>query len=291
MTKTIVYQGEPGANSHIACELFDKKLKSVACGTFDQAFNEIINGNNDFGMIPVENSIAGRVADIHRLMPTSGLKIVGELFLEIQHTLMGTKESNLDSLMTVRSHEMALSQCRDSIEKLQLVPHVAADTAGSAREVSELNNKTIGAIASPLAAEIYNLKILKENNKVFTFSIHGEKNYPFHKENSNLDIPVKDGITGFEYLKKLKENLDFLSSELSPDIIFYISGVDILDTDKLGRLAVKREDCKKRDEMVFEFSKKCKAPIVTVMGGGYSEKIYDIVEAHCNTFKSMLSLF
>ena len=133
--------------------------------------------------------------------------------------------------------------------------------------------------------------ILKDNDKVFTFSMHGEKNYPFHKENSNLDIPIKDGINGKEYLKKLKENLDFLSQELSPDIIFYISGVDILDTDKLGRLAVKREDCKKRDEMVFEFSKKCKAPIVTVMGGGYSEKIYDIVEAHCNTFKSMLSLF
>jgi acetoin utilization deacetylase AcuC-like enzyme len=133
--------------------------------------------------------------------------------------------------------------------------------------------------------------ILKDNDKVFTFSMHGEKNYPFHKEISNLDIPVKDGINGEEYLKKLKENLDFLSNELSPDIIFYISGVDILDTDKLGRLAVKREDCKKRDEMVYEFSKKCKAPIVTVMGGGYSEKIYDIVEAHCNTFKSMLSLF
>ena len=132
--------------------------------------------------------------------------------------------------------------------------------------------------------------ILKDYNKVFTFSIHGEKNYPFHKEKSNLDIPVKDGINGKEYLKKLKENLDFLSVELSPDIIFYISGVDILDTDKLGRLAVKREDCKKRDEMVFEFSKKCKAPIVTVMGGGYSEKIYDIVEAHCNTFKAMNEL-
>ena len=133
--------------------------------------------------------------------------------------------------------------------------------------------------------------IFKDNHKVFTFSMHGEKNYPFHKENSNLDNPVKDGITGKEYLKKLKENLDFLSDELSPDIIFYISGVDILDTDKLGRLAVKRDDCKKRDEMVFEFSKKCKAPIITVMGGGYSKKIYDIVEAHCNTFKSMLSLF
>lgn len=163
MTKTIVYQGEPGANSHIACELFDQKLKSVACGTFDQAFNEIINGSNDFGMIPIENSIAGRVADIHRLMPTSGLKIVGEFFLEIQHTLMGVKSSDLSSLRTVRSHEMALSQCRNSIEKLNLISNVAADTAGSAREISELNDKTIGAIASPLAAEIYNLKILKEN--------------------------------------------------------------------------------------------------------------------------------
>jgi prephenate dehydratase len=163
MTKTIVYQGEPGANSHIACKLFDPDLEPIACSTFDQAFNEVISGNHDLGMIPIENSIAGRVADIHRLMPTSGLKIIGEFFLEIQHTLMGTKESNLDSLMTVRSHEMALSQCRDSIEKLKLVPHVAADTAGSAREVSELNNKTIGAIASPLAAEIYNLKILKKN--------------------------------------------------------------------------------------------------------------------------------
>lgn len=133
--------------------------------------------------------------------------------------------------------------------------------------------------------------IFKDNDQVFTFSMHGEKNYPFHKETSNLDVPVKDGIKGEEYLKKLKENLDFLIDKLSPDLIFYISGVDILDTDKLGRLSVKREDCKKRDEMVFEFSKKCKAPIVTVMGGGYSEKIYDIVEAHCNTFKCMLSLF
>ena len=133
--------------------------------------------------------------------------------------------------------------------------------------------------------------ILKDNGKVYTFSMHGEKNYPFHKETSNLDVPVKDGISGKEYLKKLKEKLDFLSNKLSPDIIFYISGVDILDTDKLGRLSVKREDCKIRDEMVFEFSKKSKTPIVTVMGGGYSEKIYDIVEAHCNTFKSMLSLF
>ena len=163
MTKKIVYQGEPGANSHIACKLFDSQLEPIACSTFDHAFNEIISGNSDLGMIPIENSIAGRVADIHRLMPTSGLKIIGEYFLEIQHTLMGTKESSLESLNTVRSHEMALSQCRNSIDMLNIIPTVAADTAGSAREVSELNDITIGAIASPLAAEIYNLKILKEN--------------------------------------------------------------------------------------------------------------------------------
>ena len=163
MTKTIVYQGEQGANSHIACKLFDPELEPIACPTFDQAFNQIIESNSDLGMIPIENSIAGRVADIHRLMPTSGLKIIGEFFLEIQHTLMGIKESDLNSLKVVRSHEMALSQCRNSIEKLNLTPQVAADTAGSAREVSELSDRTIGAIASPLAAEIYNLKILKEN--------------------------------------------------------------------------------------------------------------------------------
>ena len=163
MTKTIVYQGEQGANSHIACKLFDPELEPIACPTFDQAFNQIIESNSDLGMIPIENSIAGRVADIHRLMPTSGLKIIGEFFLEIQHTLMGIKESDLNSLKVVRSHEMALSQCRHSIKKLNLTPQVAADTAGSAREVSELSDRTIGAIASPLAAEIYNLKILKEN--------------------------------------------------------------------------------------------------------------------------------
>jgi len=132
--------------------------------------------------------------------------------------------------------------------------------------------------------------IMKNVKEVFTFSMHGEKNYPFHKEHSDLDIPLKDGINGKDYLKKLEEYLILLGNKLSPELIFYVSGVDILNTDKLGRLGVNREDCKTRDEMVFEFAKKCKSPIVTVMGGGYSEKIYDIIEAHCNTFKSMLKI-
>jgi len=163
MKKTIAYQGEPGANSHIACDLYDKDLTSVACGTFDQVFNNVINKKNDYAMIPIENSIAGRVADIHRLMPTSGLKIIGEFFLEIHHALMGVEGSSLETLSIVRSHEMALSQCRNSIKELRLDPKSSADTAGSAREISEINDISIGAIASPLAAEIYNLKILKEN--------------------------------------------------------------------------------------------------------------------------------
>ena len=193
MTKTIVYQGEQGANSHIACKLFDPELEPIACPTFDQAFNQIIESNSDLGMIPIENSIAGRVADIHRLMPTSGLKIIGEFFLEIQHTLMGIKESDLNSLKVVRSHEMALSQCRYSIEKLNLTPQVAADTAGSAREVSELSDRTIGAIASPLAAEIYNLKILKENMEDKGFNT--TRFLILSKDEIRPDINDKNSIT------------------------------------------------------------------------------------------------
>lgn len=132
--------------------------------------------------------------------------------------------------------------------------------------------------------------ILKNNHKIFTFSMHGEKNYPFVKEKSNLDIGLADGTNGKDYLKILNQTLEKLKNQLNPDLIFYISGVDILATDKLGRLNVSRDACKKRDEMVYEFSKNKKAPIITVMGGGYSEKIYDIVEAHCNTFKAMNEL-
>ena len=132
--------------------------------------------------------------------------------------------------------------------------------------------------------------ILKDRQKIFTFSMHGEKNYPFNKEKSNLDIGLKDGTKGEDYLKILDRTLEKLKSQLNPELIFYISGVDILETDKLGRLKVTRNECKKRDELVYEFSRVKKAPVITVMGGGYSEKIYDIVEAHCNTFKAMIEL-
>lgn len=132
--------------------------------------------------------------------------------------------------------------------------------------------------------------IFKNIKEVFTFSMHGERNYPFQKEISDLDIPLEDGIQGEEYLLLLDESIQKIQNKIIPQLIFFVSGVDILDTDKLGRLKVSREDCKKRDDMIFEFAQNYKIPIVTVMGGGYSEKIYDIVEAHCNTFKSMINL-
>ena len=132
--------------------------------------------------------------------------------------------------------------------------------------------------------------IFREENRVYTFSMHGKKNYPFKKEISDLDVELDDGVKDGEYLKTLEHSIKKLDSTLKPNLIFYISGVDILSTDKLGRLKVSRDGCKKRDEMIYEFAQKKNIPIVTSMGGGYSEKIYDIVEAHCNTYKCMLQL-
>src|SRR5439155_245922 len=159
----IVFQGEPGANSHIACHQAYPDYQAVPCPTFEDAFAAVETGEAALGMIPIENSVAGRVADIHHLMPTSGLHIVAEWFLPIRHQLMAPKGAKLDDIRSVESHVMALGQCRNIIRKLGLKTIVAADTAGSAREVAERAEKTRAAIASSLAAEIYGLEVLAEN--------------------------------------------------------------------------------------------------------------------------------
>jgi prephenate dehydratase len=135
----------------------------LPCATFEDALAAISNGKADLGMIPIENSIAGRVADIHHLMPTAKLHIIAEWFLPIRNQLMAPKGATLKTIKTVQSHVMALGQCRSSIRELKLKPVVAADTAGSAREVAEANDPTRAAIASRLAAETYGLDILREN--------------------------------------------------------------------------------------------------------------------------------
>jgi prephenate dehydratase len=161
--KKIAFQGEPGANSDLACREAYPDHKPLPCATFEDAFAAIDSGEADLGMIPIENSLAGRVADIHHLMPTSGLHIVAECFLPIRNQLMAPKGATLKTIKTVESHIMALGQCRNIIRKLGLKPVVAADTAGSAREVAERGDTTRAAIASRLAAKIYGLDILAED--------------------------------------------------------------------------------------------------------------------------------
>lgn len=126
--------------------------------------------------------------------------------------------------------------------------------------------------------------------RVFTFSMHGEKNFPFKKEQSDLDIPLPDGIGDIAYLEKLSAVLPQLLAH-QPDFVFYLSGVDVLKTDKLGKLALSMEGCRERDRMVFQFCKDNQLPVQVSMGGGYSPNIKDIVDAHCNTFKVGLDIF
>jgi prephenate dehydratase len=160
VNKTMAFQGEPGANSHIAIREAYPDYEPLPCRTFEDALNAIAAGDAELGMIPIENSLAGRVADIHHLMPTAGLHIVGEWFLPIRNQLMAPKGASLDGLKLVESHVMALGQCRNFLRKLGVKTMVAADTAGAAREVAERGDKTRAAIASTLAAEIYGLDIL-----------------------------------------------------------------------------------------------------------------------------------
>ena len=159
----IVFQGEPGANSHIACHDAYPMHEAVPCATFEDAFAQVASGEAEFAMIPIENSVAGRVADIHHLMPTSGLHIVAEYFFPIRHQLMAPKGASLATVKTVQSHIHALGQCRNIIRKLGLKPVIGADTAGSARQIAETGDQSRSAIASRLAAEIYGLAILAED--------------------------------------------------------------------------------------------------------------------------------
>jgi prephenate dehydratase len=161
--KRIVFQGEPGANSDLACRKDYPGHQPVPCPTFEDAFLAVRGGKADLAMIPVENSVAGRVADIHHLMPDSGLHIIAESFLPIRHQLMALPGATLKTIHSVESHVMALGQCRKVIRALKLKPIVAADTAGSARIVSESGDRSRSAIASELAAKIYGLKIVKRN--------------------------------------------------------------------------------------------------------------------------------
>ena len=159
----ISYQGEPGAFSNIAAGQVFADLEPLACTTFEDALAAAKSGEARYAMIPIENSLAGRVADIHHLLPGSDLFIVGEQFLPIRFQLMAPKGTRLNQITDVYSHVHALGQCRKLIRKHGLKAHVAVDTAGSARQVAAWGDPTRAALAPRLAADIYGLDILAED--------------------------------------------------------------------------------------------------------------------------------
>ncbi|MEO0983065.1 MAG: prephenate dehydratase [Pseudomonadota bacterium] len=158
--KRIAFQGERGANSHIACAEARPDLEPLPCHTFEDVFAAVERGEADMAMIPVENTIAGRVGDIHHLLPHTSLHMVGEHFLPIRFQLLGVKGAKLDEVRRAYSHIMALGQCRRFLREHGVEAEAAADTAGAARYVSELGDPAAAAIAPTLAAEVYGLDVL-----------------------------------------------------------------------------------------------------------------------------------
>lgn len=156
----IAFQGVPGAYSHMACQAVKPDMDAVACASFEDMLSAVQDGRAALAMVPVENSTAGRVADIHHLLPESGLHIIGEHFQRVNHHLLAPRGSQLNKLETVHSHAQGLAQCRQHIRKLGLTPIMHADTAGAAKDVAAMGDPTVAAVASRLAAEIYDLDIM-----------------------------------------------------------------------------------------------------------------------------------
>lgn len=155
--KKIAFQGTRGAYHDQACHQMLPEIESVPCETFDDTFAAIQNGDTDLAMIAVDNTLAGRVADVHHLLPGSGLHIIGEFFLPIRHALLGVEGARVEDLTDVYSHVHAIPQCRKVIRKLGLKSHIQADTAGSAAMVAEVGDPTKCAIASSMAGKLYGL--------------------------------------------------------------------------------------------------------------------------------------
>ncbi|MBX8799810.1 prephenate dehydratase [Ochrobactrum sp. MR28] len=162
-TNKIAFQGEPGANSDTACRNMFPTMEPLPCATFEDAFNAVENGEADLAMIPIENTLAGRVADIHHLLPESRLHIIGEYFLPIHFQLMVLPGTKKEDIKSVHSHIHALGQCRKIIRGNGWKPVIAGDTAGAARQVADLGDKSKAALAPLLAAELYGLEILQNN--------------------------------------------------------------------------------------------------------------------------------
>ena len=188
----VAFQGEKGAYSHLACQEIFPNIEAKACSTFERAFQLAKDDSKYKIVIPIENSLAGRVADIHYLIPKYKLQIHAEHFQKVTHNLLGIKGSKIKDIKTVRSHAQALGQAQKFISDNKLISIVSADTAGSAKFIAEQKKKSEGAIASELAAKIYNLEILKSNvedesGNVTRFFIMGrDSKHPEFKDNKYI---------------------------------------------------------------------------------------------------------
>lgn len=195
--RIIAFQGHPGAYSDMACRAVFPELKTMPCASFEDVFAAVRDGAASQAMIPIENSVAGRVADIHHLLPESGLHIVGEHFQRVNHKLLAPQGARIDVLKRVLSHEQALSQCRNFLRQHGLAPEVYADTAGAAQFVAAQGDATQAAIASRLAGEIYGLEILADD---IEDAVHNTTRFVV-MQSEPIDPPADDGpvITSFVF--------------------------------------------------------------------------------------------
>tara|TARA_B100000575_G_C23107556_1_gene639403 strand:+ start:834 stop:1676 length:843 start_codon:yes stop_codon:yes gene_type:complete len=196
------FQGVKGAYSELAGKKLYPKAESFPCSTFEEMFEQVRIGNVDAAMVPIENSLAGRVADTQRLIPESNLKISSEYFLEVNHNLLGVKGANISDIKRVHSHEQGIAQCRNKIINLKKEMIIEADTAGSAKLISELNNLEDAAIASELAADIYKLDILESNFQ-----------------------DLKNNVTRFLIMQKDSIKIDPLSDDILTTLVFNVRSI------------------------------------------------------------------
>ncbi|PPR47645.1 MAG: P-protein [Alphaproteobacteria bacterium MarineAlpha5_Bin9] len=208
------FQGVRGAYSELAGKEKYPDLEGLPCNTFEEMFESVKNDKAKIAVVPIENSRAGRVADTQRLIPNSNLKIVGEHFLKINHCLMSTKDSSLETIKRVHSHEQAIAQCRENLIRLNKEMIVAADTAGSAKMISQNQSNKEAAIASELAAEIYGLKIL----------------------NSNFQDNIYN-VTRFLLMSKAMEDFDIDSKNLITTLTFSVRSIPAALYKSLGGFA------------------------------------------------------
>ncbi|MCH2540669.1 MAG: prephenate dehydratase [Alphaproteobacteria bacterium] len=226
---TVSFQGIEGANSHLASKKLFPKAKIITCETFEQVFENVRKNKSDLGLIPVENSVAGRVAEIHSLMHKTPLKIVGEYFMKVELHLLGTEKINIKQIKNVRSHIHALSQCKKFIKKNKVKTIISADTALAAKEIREENDPSESAIASKLAAKIYNLKILKKN--------------------------VEDSlqnITRFILLQKKQIKINPSKGKILTSLIFAVNNVPAALHKALGCFAINNVNMTKLESYVNE---------------------------------------